>query len=225
MCGCWPSTRNLSARCEKWADAADDFAKLMRMETADSPPAWYLLCRRALALLASGQQGEYRKVCAEMVDRFQTTADTQTAFFTAWTSALRPDAVPDLAPVLRLAEKAGTGGARNARSHQAVGAVLYRMGRFEECFKQFDAAEAADHPQEQNSPAYWHYFRAMAHHRLGHKEAARNWLAKAAAETEKELRDVAQGTSPGMWVRQATLDVLRTEAQALVRETAAKPEK
>ena len=101
---------DLSARCEKWADAADDFAKLMRMDAADSPPAWYLLYRRALALLASGQQAEYRKMCAETVDRFPTTADVQTAFFTAWTAALRPDAVPDFASVLRLAEKAGAGG-------------------------------------------------------------------------------------------------------------------
>jgi hypothetical protein len=160
-----------------------------------------------------------------MVDRFQATADTETAFFTAWTAALGPDAVPDLAPVLRLAEKAGAGEALNARSHQAVGAVLYRMGRGEESLKHFDAAEAADKTRGQNSLAYWHYFRAMAHHRLGHKEAACNWLAKAVAETEKELRDVAQDTSPGMWVRKATLELLRAEAQALVREIAVESEK
>jgi tetratricopeptide (TPR) repeat protein len=216
---------DLSARCEKWADAADDFAKLMRIETAGSPQPWYFLYRRALALLASGRQAEYRKMCAEAVDRFQTTADTNTAYFTAWAAALSPDAVSDLALVLRLAEKLATGEARNARSHQAVGAVLYRMGRFEESLKRFDAAEAADHPQGQTSPAYWHYFRAMAHHRLGHEEAARNWLERAGVQTDRDVRDVLQATDPGMWVRQATLDVLRTEAQALVRETAAKPEK
>jgi WD40 repeat protein/serine/threonine protein kinase len=216
---------DLSARCEKWADAADDFDKLTRMEAADSPPGWYPYYRRALALLASGQQAEYRKTCAGMVDRFKTTADGETAFFTAWTAALGPDAVPDFAPVLRLAERAAAAEAQNARSHQAVGAVLYRMGRAEESLKHFDAAEATDTAQGQNSPAYWHYFRAMAHHRLGHKAAACNWLTKAVAETEKELRDVAQGTSPGMWVRKATLELLRAEALSLHRETAAQPDR
>ena len=99
------------------------------------------------------------------------------------------------------------------------------MGRVEESLKHFDAAEAADNPQGQNSPAYWHFFQAMAHHRLGHKEAARNWLAKAVAETEKELLAVAQDPIAGMWVRKATLELLRAEAQALLSETAAKPEK
>jgi tetratricopeptide (TPR) repeat protein len=216
---------DLSARCEKWADAADDFAKLMRMETAGSQPPWYFFYRRALALLASGRQAEYRKMCAEMVDRFQTTADTNTAFFTAWTSALRPDAVPDLAPVLALAERAAAAEAQYSRSHQAVGAVLYRMGRFEDCLKNFDAAEAATNAQAHTSPAYYDYFRAMAHHRLGHKEAARNGLERAVVQTDKEVRDVLQATDPGMWIRKATLGLLHTEAQALLRGTAAEPEK
>jgi tetratricopeptide (TPR) repeat protein len=123
---------------------------------------------------------------------------------------------------LRLAEKAA---AERPVFHHAVGAVLYRMGRMDESLKHLDAADAADKPQALTSPAYLNYFRAMAHQRLGHKEAARNWLERAVARTDQEVRDAAQDTSPETWVRRATLGLLRAEAQALLRGTAAEPDK
>ena len=65
----------------------------------------------------------------------------------------------------------------------------------------------------------------MAEHRLGHKEEAHQWLDKAVAQTDKELRDEAQTGGPDGWVRKATLQVLRPEAEALIRGSAAGPEK
>ncbi len=65
----------------------------------------------------------------------------------------------------------------------------------------------------------------MAQHRLGHKEAARNWLERAVAQTDKELLAVAQDPIAGMWVRKAPMELLRAETQELLRGTAAKPEK
>jgi WD40 repeat protein/tetratricopeptide (TPR) repeat protein len=209
---------NLAACCQKWLDAADDFVKLTGMKGTDAPSPWYPRYRHALALLAAGKIEEYRKACARMVHRFKDTADKQTAVFTAWTAALGPDAVPDFVPVLGLAEKAAASDAQNPLSHLAVGAILYRMGRLEACLKHLDAAEAGPDTPARTSPAYGNYFRAMAHHRLGHKEQARQCLEKAVTQTDKEVRGDAANATPELWVRKATLQLLRAEAEAVLRK-------
>jgi WD40 repeat protein/tetratricopeptide (TPR) repeat protein len=216
---------DLYACCGKWAPAADDFAKLTDMDPSIYPRPWLPWYRHALTLLAAGKTEEYRKACGRMLEHFRDTGDAETAFFTAWTCSLGPDALPDFTPALRLAEKTLAQGDQTARSHQAVGAIHYRAGRWEECVKHFHAAEAAANPQELTSAAYWYYFLAMAEHRLGHKEEAGQWLDKAVAQTDKELRDQAQTGGPDRWVRKVTLQLLRAEAEALLRGTATAPAK
>jgi eukaryotic-like serine/threonine-protein kinase len=212
---------DLAARCGRWAQATDDYAKLAETDSPDPSAAWLSWYRRALTLLAAGRTAEYREACRRMVDRFRTTTDAQAAHFTAWTAALGPDAVADFAPVLRLAERAEwpVAGAFHAR-----GAVLYRMGRAEESIRHLEAADAAD-PERRTSPAYGGFFLAMAHHRLGHRDEARRRLERAAAQADKEVREAAPDAPPGMWVRETTLRLLRAEAEALLRGTAAEPAK
>jgi WD40 repeat protein/serine/threonine protein kinase/tetratricopeptide (TPR) repeat protein len=216
---------DLQACCGKWASAADDFAKLAGMDPSIYPGPWLPWYRQALTLLAAGKTQEYRKACARMLDHFKDTEDMETAFFTAWSCALGADALPDFAPALRLAEKALAQGDQTARSHQAVGAIHYRAGRWQECVKHFHDAEAAANPQELTSSAYWYYFLAMAERRLGHKEESRRWLEKAVAQTDKELGGAAQTGGPERWVRKPTLQLLRAEAEALFRGAAPKPAK
>jgi WD40 repeat protein/tetratricopeptide (TPR) repeat protein len=216
---------DLHARCGKWPEAADNFAKLKETDPSLYPQPWLPWYRHALTLLAAGKKEEYRKACARMLERFKDTEDAETAFFTAWTCALGPDALADFTAALRLAEKALAQGGQDARSHQAVGAILYRAGRLEECLKHFHAAQAAANPRELTASAYWYYFLAMADHRLGHKEEARRWFENAATETDKDLRDQAQTGRPDRWVRKPTLQLLRAEAEALLRQAAVGPAK
>jgi tetratricopeptide (TPR) repeat protein len=215
----------LAARCGKYAAAAEDFAKLTQMEAAENPSSFSLWYRYTLTLLAAGKKEEYRKACGRMIEHFKETQVPQVAFFTAWTAALGPDAVSDFSPALRLAQNVKERDAQNPQSHQAVGAILYRMGRLEQCLSRFDAAQAAVNTQNPTSPAYFDYFRAMAHHRLGHKEEARKSLQRAVAQTDKELRDDARTADLNNWVRKATLQLLRAEAAAVLRGSAAGEEK
>jgi WD40 repeat protein/serine/threonine protein kinase/tetratricopeptide (TPR) repeat protein len=216
---------NLYARCGKWAEAADDFRNAARLNGPDAALPWRDDYRRALAQLAAGNSEEYRKVCVAMVAHFQDTEDAQTASFTAWTCALGPGAVLDFAPVLRLAERALGKAPDLPLSHQAVGAVLYRMDRPGDALPHLQVGLAADNARGHTSPAYLYFFLAMAHHRLGHAQEARAWLEKAVAQTDKELRDEAQDAAPALWVRKATLQLLRAEAQALLRQAATGPAK
>jgi tetratricopeptide (TPR) repeat protein len=216
---------DLYACCGKWSSAADDFAKLTDMDPSAFTRPWLPWYRHALTLLAAGKTEEYRKACVRMLEHFKDTEDAETAFFTAWSCALGPDALPDFTPALRLAEKGVLQGGQDARFHQGVGAILYRAGRLEESVKHFHAAQAAANSQELTSSAYWYYFLAMAEHRLGHKEEARRWLEKAVTQTDKELGDQTQNGGPERWVRKPTLQLLRAEAEAQLRGAATGPPK
>ena len=68
------------------------------------------------------------------------------------------------------------------------------------------------------SPAYTWYLLAMAHHARANEEEARQWLAKATAWTEDALAKHESGTHELHWPRRATLQLLRTEAEALITE-------
>jgi len=67
------------------------------------------------------------------------------------------------------------------------------------------------------SPVYTHFFLAMAHHRLGHAAEAKNWLDKAMAGAERELRHPTSDASR-VWNRRLTLQLLQREAEAVVKE-------
>jgi hypothetical protein len=95
----------------------------------------------------------------------------------------------------------------------------HRTGRLEEGFLHFDAAEALA-KSKLTSLAYLDYFRAMAHQRLGHSEKASTCLRRARAQTENELKEDAKSPEPDHWVRKATLQVLRAEAEAVLGEPA-----
>jgi hypothetical protein len=160
-----------------------------------------------------------------MVGRFKDTEDADTAFFTAWTCALKRDAVPDYAPVLRLAEKALADQPNLTRFEMAAGAVLCRMGRHAEAHRHLLRTLPVSNPEGIVSPAYWSFFLAMAKHGMSDSTTARTFLEMAVAKTEEEQRRLAQDAEPSMWVRKPTLQLLRAETEALLRGGPAKQEK
>ena len=100
----------------------------------------------------------------------------------------------------------------------ALGAVLYRAGRFEAAARRLTEAEAAF--QKANRPAsaiaYTWLFLAMTHERLSHRERAREWLAKAVREIDEPPAERAKDPGRSRWYRQLTLRLLRGEAEALI---------
>jgi hypothetical protein len=65
----------------------------------------------------------------------------------------------------------------------------------------------------------------ITHYRLGQKEDATKWLAKANTQAEQELAGIDQDAQTQRWIRRLTLQLLRAEAEALLRETAVGPDK
>jgi tetratricopeptide (TPR) repeat protein len=84
-----------------------------------------------------------------------------------------------------------------------LGAAYYRAGRYEESLQQFDIAAS-------NTPlrAWDLLFMAMAHHQLGHVQAARDCFDQGVAWAQRY---------PVAWSEQAETAALQQEAEKLLR--------
>jgi tetratricopeptide (TPR) repeat protein len=184
-----------------------------KLRADDGFPVWY---RAALVHLADGDPEGYRAACAGLLRHFGGSDSSGVqAHFTAWTCALAPDALNDLAPALALAERAAAAQPDDLMAIQALGALLYRSGRFAEAVAR--PTEAGRGPTKSTtSPVYAWLFLAMAHHRLGHAAEARRWFDQAAAAIDKALGDHDKGTEPLPFQRRLTLTLLRKEAATVL---------
>jgi serine/threonine protein kinase/WD40 repeat protein len=88
----------------EWENAAADFAQLTELDP-DEHWHWY---RSAALALHVGNQEEYRRICRTMLARFGKGEKRELPERVAKTCLLAPDAVPDLKPVLQLADRGAT---------------------------------------------------------------------------------------------------------------------
>jgi len=71
-----------------------------------------------------------------------------------------------------------------------VGCLLVRAGRFEEALPELLTAAKASTARTRNiSNAYTRYFLAMTYWHLGQSDEARQWLARANATADEELKE------------------------------------
>jgi tetratricopeptide (TPR) repeat protein len=176
---------------------------------------WRMQYECAVCCLGAGDQAEYRAVCGRMLGTRSDPKDLQQSSFTAWTCALSAGAIGDYGPVIALASEAVTAAPKNSLCVNSLGAALFRAGRTEESIQrltELDQHLTAPYA-ESSSPAYTWYFLAMAHHKLGQQDKAKEYLTKAKARTEHELGDKSR---PPPWNHRLTLELLRTEAEALL---------
>jgi tetratricopeptide (TPR) repeat protein len=183
------------------AEAAADLAGAIDLGH-DDVWTWTTL---ALVRLARKDEAGYRQARADMLKRFATTKDASTAGVFAWNYCLAPAAPSELEPVLKMHQTVAPDDVA------ARGLLLYRLGRFEEAVKLLNETIARS-PTKEGRGADW-LFLAMSHHRLGHKEEARSWLAKAVRYMEQA----------GDARERLELQVLRREAEALIDGKAAAP--
>jgi tetratricopeptide (TPR) repeat protein len=164
----------------------------------------------ALARLALGDHGEYVAACRHLLEKFGAASlAPKTANNVAWSCALGAAAVADYGPPVRLAELAAARSAQNRLN--TLGAVLYRAGRVDEAIEQLGRSVAAHGAGGRHYDAL---FLAMAHHRLGHAEEARNWLRRASEVTPVAMRK-PDASGPSSWIPRVEIEMLRREAAAL----------
>ena len=159
-----------------------------------------------------------------MLDRIAPNAKPIDAYWIVWTCALRPGSTTEPAQTVRLAEKVAADALPGFDSITALGASLYRARRFKEAagrLREAVAAHQSGKTVHRQPIAYTWFFLAMAEHRLGRSEEARKCLDLAADSVAKRggkegLDELGEETIP--WNRRLTLQILRREAEAVLKE-------
>jgi serine/threonine protein kinase/tetratricopeptide (TPR) repeat protein len=200
----WYSSGLLFAQVAQWDRAVAAFEKATAL-TPDEPWSWYF---RALTNLQVGDQKAHRQVSAAMLDHLGNTNNPNTAARIVYTCVTTPDAVPDAARLVPLAELGAKAWGGNGR---IVAAALYRAGRFEEVLQRFHELRTV----ATNDP-WGNCFRAMAHFRLGQHETAGRWLDGVLAwhEGQRQLPKNSPNAMP--WWTAIEMDQLVAEAEQLI---------
>ena len=179
--------------------------------------------QHALLCLAENDLADYRESCQAMLRILADTEDPDSAHFTAWTCALAPSTLEKYDEPIAMATRALAADPQSEGYQNTLGAVLYRAGRHEEALRQLtELSKRRDNlgRDSESSPAYTWYFLAMAHHTVGDAEQAQEYLTKANQWTDEVLADEE---SPPAWNRRATLELLRNEAETLLKTEDQKP--
>jgi WD40 repeat protein/serine/threonine protein kinase/tetratricopeptide (TPR) repeat protein len=187
----WLSRGRLAAEQGQWQKAAGDMARGLDLDPVDSGD-WH----QAIPLqLYCGDLGAYRRLCHAALDRFGDTAEPTIAEQIATVCLLMPSAVEDRERPSRLADRSVASGYRHGFLpffELAKGIAEYREGRF---------SAAVDWLQKSREFPIWskelatQSFMAMAYHRLGQFDKARQAMEKARQLLEQAPKP-GQATSP-----------------------------
>jgi tetratricopeptide (TPR) repeat protein len=217
------------AELGQWEMAAADYQRAAELYPPE-PERW---CEHAGVLLLAGKHKPYRELCdrvLEMVRKGNTlggirivvtfqSVGARTAYLAARTCVLAPDAIEDPARAVRLAEQAVAADPPCAWYLHTLGMAHYRAGDFDQAIQRLRESIDAK-PAWPANVTNWLGL-AMAYHRLGQTEEARQWLDKALQWIDKATPKSPQealGSIPGLdsshdWL---ACHVLRREAEALV---------
>jgi WD40 repeat protein/tetratricopeptide (TPR) repeat protein len=230
---------SLHAERGQWAEAVVNFEKARQLQphklAAQAPLAFALLGRanasahaaaaasRTLGALPApfnysplaaaapfswqGDLSDYRRVCAELLDDFGQTADAATARTAAFLCVLGPKAVKDATLLVQLEQKAVSSDPENWFDRATLGAALYRAGDFDAAVRELNLAVEKG-PRGGSVEAK--LFLAMAHHRLEHPKAAKDWYVRA-------MEQVRQVSQPPPWPLRVCWQLLGEEAKALLQ--------
>jgi tetratricopeptide (TPR) repeat protein len=204
----WHERGLAHAQLGQWDKASESFARAATFPDAPSE-VW---THHALLRLHLGDQKGYRAACARLVERFSDNDP----YAVSQTCALAPDAVTDLNRVVQLAEKAGAS-TENCYSLSILGGVLYRAGRFKEAAAKLTKSAEMQYGQGDTERAW--LFLAMAEHRLGRQNEAKQALDRAVQGFEnisKAKAKEAAEDNRNFWVERLEFQILRREAEALL---------
>jgi Flp pilus assembly protein TadD len=193
----------------EWHQAAGEFQLAVELEPEDA----YLWRFLIVAHLAGGDETAYRQSCRAMQVRFAETTDWQVAGNLALVCVLKDDALPDMSPLLPLAQVAAPW---PHLGNYVLGAALYRAGKYAAAVRTFENGARIYRPRG------WDWsFLAMAHHRLGHTEEARRclakakqWVSEANNHGNSDLADAGVGWAN--WQERVVCRLLLREAVALI---------
>jgi tetratricopeptide (TPR) repeat protein len=217
------------AELGEWDKAGADFARAIELGEV-GPQIWRHL---ALVQLARGDTDGHRKACSSLLQRFRPEGHgPHDLAAVAWTCVLSPDGGPDPGNALALAEKAAEKAAEKVLrlgvlrsdyyARQVLAAALLRLARPEEAIQVLKPyiAETSGILLNETSGLLG----TVAHHRLGHPDDARRLLDRVVLGIESRRRqNRLRWVPPAPWIERLSVELLRREAEALVKGAAGPP--
>ncbi|QEL16254.1 protein kinase domain-containing protein [Limnoglobus roseus] len=190
----------------RWPDAEAAHLETTRLQP-DAILNWRNLaeCR-----LARSDRAGYDEACRQLRVRFGSTDRPATAGSLLYVLLSVPGASTDLPRLAKV-----------SRDERLVGAVHYRLGRYQEALNQQLRAQQALHFRNRQQRAWDMLFRAMTLHRLNRAAEAREWLTKARGWVTEADRVATSPTAWGdirwaEWNEQVEVGTLLAEATALI---------
>jgi tetratricopeptide (TPR) repeat protein len=218
---------NSSAKQNNWKDALDYATEAICLGSDDL----YMLYDHALLCLVLEDEAGYRDVCRNMVLQYGVSDDPYVVKQVGWTVALAPGAIGEYSDLIRRLQRAAEriGGPRSEVYRFYLGAVLVRAGLYAEAVAEFEKIERnleAKGAYVSFSPAYNKFFLAICHAHLGQMDTARQYYDAGATDVRNLFRaqQEKETTSSVSWNRRLTLELLRKEAEALLKPVATETE-
>jgi tetratricopeptide (TPR) repeat protein len=209
----WLLRGRAHASLGEWEKASQDFTKAATFPKT----ALVASARGALVCLRLKDRDGYRQACTRLLDKWaEGKENPKEAASVAWICSAGPESGVKLGRIIEVLEKSD---GKDYVSLRALGAAQYRSGKPQEAVKTF--LKALD-SRKQPSPSGWIYL-AMAHHQLGQKDDARQWLEKAqkwVATASKEDPEAKQPDKLSLkslpWNERLTLELNLREAEELL---------
>jgi tetratricopeptide (TPR) repeat protein len=171
----WVERGDLYARLGLWDLAAADFAHEHELGQPEASVRWH---RHALLRLYVGDAGGYRKVCRRMRERFRGTTNRALVNEVIRTCILAPGEGADLAQLVELARHAVDDSPGSWYILYLLGVAQYRAGQYAPAVRRL--RESLRGYPDWSAGAIGYPVLAMAHHRLGQTNEARQALEAAA---------------------------------------------
>jgi tetratricopeptide (TPR) repeat protein len=204
----WIAAGRHLARLSQWDQAAAAFAHADWTRRLGDDTFEY-----ACLFLIRGDVEGYRKFCETLIARAGKTKDVFEAFVLARIAGMSPPGVLDPARAIQWGKQAVESSRQVPWYIHALGLAYYRAGQFDLALQRF----------KESQEGYWnfgeisHFGRAMAEHRFGHADQARESLDQGLAWLKKFTP-----TKPGEPTQLFATDwleaqLLRREADALIK--------
>jgi S1-C subfamily serine protease/HEAT repeat protein len=201
----------LAARGE-WRAAVVEYAKL----PLELPEDLELGCERASVLLLAEDREAYVRLCKDVLRHFYPTEDPHTLYLVARIASLAAGAPADPERVVPMAERAVAAGG-TAWFRHSLAVAHYRAGQYDKAVQQCQESMKAD-PRWAN--VLNGFVLALARHRLGHADEARQWLDKSTGWMTRASKARPKETPVDLpvpsWCDRLELQLLRREADALL---------
>jgi tetratricopeptide (TPR) repeat protein len=201
----------------EWEKAARCYAEGMELGPTENGELWF---EYAAAQLLAGDRPGYRRTCAHMLARCQTTPQMR-PYLAARACTLAPDSTDDPTQPARLSatdlERDDERGAAPSWALTEQAALHFRAGRSEEAVPLLERSLVAD-GRPGRAVLSWLWL-ALARQKMGKRDEARRWLDKAADWLDQQgghmpAQSSLMGSDRLNWLE---AHALRQEAEARLR--------